>query len=236
MTHRQDPLDPAIAFLAPGPLAAFAPQDTKSVGAFRDVIGRFDTLNVQKQPQRLPLPCPAAGKRPGFVFPSDVVVEQRVAARIPRPPLPHGGALRAHMTQPLELGVDPPTTARHTDFHTLCESFRRADEMRYAALPEAFPGLIDTLAITDQHTSSVMHELRTGGCGTVWVELKVGHCRSRHAPQPLPITRQEPRRLVNVVHPRGGRHLATGRVMGANRLRHPIHHVLERPFPQGYAE
>jgi hypothetical protein len=54
------------------------------------------------------------------------------------------------MTQPLELGVHPPTKARHTSFHTLSQSFGRADEMSQAALPEAFPGLIDTIAITDQ--------------------------------------------------------------------------------------
>ena len=130
VTEGQDPLYPAIALLAPGPLAAFAPQDAEAVGAFRDVLGRFDTLNVQKHPQRLPFPCQATGKRPGFVFPGGVLVAQRVEARIPRPSLPHGGALRAHRTEPLERGVYPPTKASHTGFHTLCEPFRRADEMR----------------------------------------------------------------------------------------------------------
>ena len=188
MTHRQDPLDPAIAFLAPGPLATFAPQDTKSVGAFRDVIGRFDTLNVQKHPQRLPFPCQASGKRPGFVFPGGVLVAQRVEARIPRPSLPHGGALRAHRTEPLERGVYPPTKASHTGFHTLCEPCRRADELRSAALPQPFPVLRDTIAITDQDPAPVMHERCARGFGAGGVSLKVGHCRMRHAPQPLPIT------------------------------------------------
>ena len=106
VTQGQDTLHPAIALLATGSLAAFALQDTTSVGAFRDVIGRFDTLNVQKRPQRLPLLCQAPGPRPGLVSPGGVLVEQRVEACLPRPPLPHGGALRCHRTQPLELGMD----------------------------------------------------------------------------------------------------------------------------------
>jgi hypothetical protein len=49
-----------------------------------------------------------------------------VEASIPRLLLSHGGALRSHMTQPLELGGDPPAKASHAGFNTLCESFRRA--------------------------------------------------------------------------------------------------------------
>jgi hypothetical protein len=45
-----------------------------------------------------------------------------------------------------------------------------------------------------------MNELRKRGGGTVRVDLKVGHCRIGHDPQPLPSTVQEPRRLVNIVH------------------------------------
>jgi hypothetical protein len=45
------------------------------------------------------------------------------------------------MTEPLELGVDPLTKASHVCFHTLCQSFGRAEQMRQAALPQALPGL-----------------------------------------------------------------------------------------------
>ena len=46
--------------------------------------------------------------------------------------------------------------------------------MRQAALPEAFPGLIDTIAITDQDTRPVTNELRKRGFGTVRVQSSSG--------------------------------------------------------------
>src|SRR5262245_52790906 len=85
--------------------------------------------------------------------------------------------------------------------------------MRQAALPQPYPGLIDTIAISDEDPSPVMNELRKRGGGTVCVDLKVGHCRIGHDPPPLPIPVQEPRRLVNVVHEGGTSHLANGGVM-----------------------
>src|SRR5215813_11349403 len=112
------------------------------------------------------------------------------------------------MTQSLDLGVHPATKVSYAGFHTLCQAFGRADQMGQATLPQAFPGLIDTIAITDQDPRPVANELPNRGLGAVRMDLKVGYGRIGHDPQPLPITVQEPRRLVNVVHYRGASDLA----------------------------
>jgi hypothetical protein len=46
VTQGQDPLHPALALLAMGPLAAFVPPETASVDALRDGLGRFSTLDI----------------------------------------------------------------------------------------------------------------------------------------------------------------------------------------------
>jgi hypothetical protein len=53
---------------------------------------------------------------------------------------------RSPRTQPLELGVHPPPEARHPCLDTLCQSLGCTDQLRQAALPEAFPGLRDTIS------------------------------------------------------------------------------------------
>ena len=45
-TQGHDPLHPALALLALGPLAAFVPPDTVSMDARRDVLCRFSTLDI----------------------------------------------------------------------------------------------------------------------------------------------------------------------------------------------
>src|SRR5262245_39723307 len=119
------------------------------------MIGRFHTLDVQKHPQRLAFPLQTSGKYPAFVFPRGVLVDPRAEASIPGPPLSHCWPLGTHMTQPLELGVYSCAKARYAGVHTLCHSFRRADQMGQATLPEACPSLIDTIAITHQDTPPI---------------------------------------------------------------------------------
>ena len=86
---------------------------------------------------------------------------------MPGPPLPHHGPFLAHMTQPLEFSVHPPTKVRHAGFDTLCQAFGCADQMRSATLPQAFPVLIDTIPITDQDPFPVANELYKRRFGTV---------------------------------------------------------------------
>src|SRR5882672_10037469 len=84
--------------------------------------------------------------------------------------------LCSHMTQPLELGVHAPPKASQACVDTLCKSFGGTDHMCSAALSEPCPRLIDSITITDQHTSLVLNKLRKGNFGTVRVYVKVGHC------------------------------------------------------------
>jgi hypothetical protein len=111
-----------------------------------------------------------------------VLVDERAEARIPRPPLPYGRARRAHMTQPLEFGVHPPTKASHAGIYTLCQSLGCADQMCSTALPQACPGLLDSIAITDQDPSPVANELYKRCFGAGGMDLKVGHARIGHDP------------------------------------------------------
>jgi hypothetical protein len=133
----------------------------------------------------LTTPCPLSTPRtrPGFVPPGGVVVAPRAATSLPGPPWPTRRSLRTPMPPPVSLGGHPPTTASHAGFHPLCQSFGRADQRRHAALPQACPGVLDTIAITDQETRPVANELRQRGVGTMRVSLTVGHLRMRHAPQ-----------------------------------------------------
>jgi hypothetical protein len=57
-------------------LAAFAPQDAEAVGALREVIRRFHTLDVEKHSQRLSFLCQTPSQRPGFILPGSVLVDQ----------------------------------------------------------------------------------------------------------------------------------------------------------------
>src|SRR5690242_11562939 len=157
-------------------------------------------------------------------------------AGIPGPPLSHRWSLGTHMTQPLQLGVYPTTEASYTRFHTLCQPFGRTDQMRQAALPEPFPVLIDPIAITHEDTCPVTNELRKRAFRTMRMHLKVGHCWVRHHPQPVPITVHQPRGFINVVDQGSARDLANSPVMGPDRLRNPIHHLLNRPLTQRNAQ
>ena len=197
VTPGEDALPPAIALVAPRSLAALAPHPPASMGALRSVICGFHAWDVETYPPRLPGPLSTPSKRPGVVRPSGILVDERAAARLPRPPLPPHGSFCAHMTQPLELGVYPATKASGAGFHTLCQPCGRAEPRRQAALPAACPRLLAPIAIPDQDPPPVAHALRTRRFGTIRVALQVGHCRLRHAPQPLPITMHPPGRLSN---------------------------------------
>jgi hypothetical protein len=94
--------------------AAGATRRRSAVGALRDVIRRFHTRDVEKYPQRLPFPLQPSGKRPDFVLPGSVLIDQRAEARLPGPPLTNRWPFRAHMTQPLELSVHSGTKASDT--------------------------------------------------------------------------------------------------------------------------
>jgi hypothetical protein len=50
MPHGQDPLHPAIPFLAAGPLAAYAPQDIEAVGAHRSADRNTIATVVERDP------------------------------------------------------------------------------------------------------------------------------------------------------------------------------------------
>jgi hypothetical protein len=50
MPHGQDPLHPAIPFLAAGPLAAYAPQDIEAVGALRSADRNTIATVVERDP------------------------------------------------------------------------------------------------------------------------------------------------------------------------------------------
>src|SRR5262245_30295930 len=119
--------------------------------------------------------------------------DQRAEARIPHSPLPPGRALRSPLTQSLSLGVHPATQMSYAGVPTLCQSCGRTDQLGPATLPEAFPGLIAPIALTDQATRPVANELHNRCLGAVGVELNVSHGRMGHAPQPRPSTVQEPR-------------------------------------------
>src|SRR5262245_46636960 len=158
------------------------------MGALRDVIRRFDTLDVQKHPQRLPFPHQPSGKRPGFVLSASVLVHQRAEARIPGPPLSNRWPCRAHMTQPLELSVYSYTKASHACLHTLCQPFGRAHQMRQATLSESLPVPIDEVPIADEDAIPIPNELRKCSFGAVGVYLEVGDVRIRYHPHPAPVT------------------------------------------------
>jgi hypothetical protein len=51
MPHGQDPLHPAIPFLAAGPLAAYAPQAIEAVGALRSGDRHIIATVVERDPR-----------------------------------------------------------------------------------------------------------------------------------------------------------------------------------------
>jgi hypothetical protein len=87
------------------------------------------------------------------------------------------------MTQPLELGVHPPTKASHAAFNPLSQSLGGADQMRHTSLSQDFPGL------ERAHRFGVLWRKRSQGTrsekGNRWVErvLSLRHtCRIRGRP------------------------------------------------------
>src|SRR5262249_12577420 len=148
----------------------------------------FDTLNVQKPPQRLPFPRPPSGTRPGFVLSASVVVHQREEARLLGPPLVHRWPFRAPLTQPLERTVYAYPTASHADFYTLCKPLGRAAQMRPATLPESLPVLNHAVPIADEDAHPIGHALCTCSFGAVGVYRAGGDVRIRHHPPPAPVT------------------------------------------------
>jgi hypothetical protein len=108
--------------------------------------------------------------------------------------------------------------------------------MCQAALPETFPGLRATIAITDQKARPIPHKLCKRGFGTMPVELKGRHRWVRHHPQPVPVAMHQPRGLVKRVAQGGARDLANGSVMGQDRLSDPTPHLLHHSLPQWDAQ
>jgi hypothetical protein len=108
-----------------------------------------------------------AAQTPCLVLTGGGLIDQCPEGRLPHTPLPYSGTLRAPMTQPLERSLPPPTTTSQASLETLCQAWDRTDEMRQVALPQAFPGLRETIAFADEAPSPVRNELRKCGFKTI---------------------------------------------------------------------
>jgi hypothetical protein len=64
------------------------------VGAFRDVLGGFPTLDVEKRPQGRTCLQQSASTYPGLGLTGTVLVQESSEPRLPRPPLSYPWALR----------------------------------------------------------------------------------------------------------------------------------------------
>jgi hypothetical protein len=104
------------------------------------------------------------------------------------------------MTQPLPLSVHALSKASNPSLEVLSQPLGRADEMSEAALLQYISVLIDHRAITDQDPRPVTNELHKRGLRALGMDLEGGHLRLGHHPQPMAITVEESRGLVNVVH------------------------------------
>src|SRR5215471_8390003 len=109
-------------------------------------------------------------------------------------------------------------------------------QMRSASLPKALPGVVDAIIIADQDTSPVRDKLCKRRLGAGRMHLKVGHQWVGHHPKPLPVSMGEPGGFVNMVDWGASRHLPNQVVVGDDRLRDAIDHLLDSPLTERNAE
>jgi hypothetical protein len=84
-----------------GSLGAFTPHHSKSHSAFRPVIGGFNAVFQQKDPQRVQLTEQGADPLSRFVLALIVAMDEVAKPAIPCPPLPPGRRGMGHVTQTL---------------------------------------------------------------------------------------------------------------------------------------
>lgn len=136
------------------------------------------------------------------------------------------------MTEPLELRVHSDSKASAPRLDTLCQALSRTAQMCQATLSEPLPGLLDEVPIADEDTRPGRNAVRQRALGAVGVYLAIGDEWLGHAPQPAPAPTGAPRGRVNVMHQRGACDLSNGCVVGHDRCRDALHHVLDRPLAQ----
>jgi hypothetical protein len=91
LSHRQDPLHPAVALFVVGALHQLPPEHRKAEGPLRPVIRGFDPFFHHKGPQGSHLPLQRAGQRPRLIPTRTILAKQMHHACIPRLDLSAGG-------------------------------------------------------------------------------------------------------------------------------------------------
>jgi hypothetical protein len=79
-----------------------------------------------------------------------ILVNQLAEPGLPRPPLPASRWRCSHMTQPLQRRQGPRPTGRQVGMGARCQPPGAADEVGQASLARLPPGLVHTVAVTDQ--------------------------------------------------------------------------------------
>jgi hypothetical protein len=105
-----------------------------------------------------------------------------------------------HVTQALPLGQGPLAARSDMRVGALCEATSAPDEMGQTGLALRRPGLLDTVAITDQETVPIVNECRARRGGATRIDAIAGGLWSGQAPEPREVTPTNPGRVIDIAH------------------------------------
>jgi hypothetical protein len=130
LSHRQDPLHPAVPLLVVGALHHLAPEHGKPQRPLGSVIGRFHPCLYHKRPQGTQLALECAGQCPRLIFPEPILLQQMHQPRLPGLHGPRRGGRWRPVHQPRQFRHHPAPKSGQFGLLSLRQAPGPSDQLR----------------------------------------------------------------------------------------------------------
>jgi hypothetical protein len=237
----EDSLNPAVAFVTRGPEAWFSPNDTEAQRSFSPVVRGLDALDGKKHPEGFHLTQQTSGEFTCDVLSIKVVGDESAQPGVECPPLADGRRRMGHIAETADFHCSPFAEGCDLRIASLCEIVGSSDEMGEACLPQIHLVFVNPIAVTDQDAIPVFDQRGKSLLGAFGVNHEEGNAIVHQHPEPHEVSTLPPARFVDIVDLRLSRRLRNGLIMGTDRGRNPVHHLLhgaltDGDFQEGLAE
>ena len=165
-----------------------------------------------------------------------VWINEATPPRIPGAPRAARRGGGRHMAEPLSLGQGPRPTSREPRLPPYRQRASRPDQMGQTCLPLAHPRLLDAIPLADQEA---LPRVKKGGkrlFGAMRMHHIEGDGVTGHHPPPGEGMRAIPGGCIDRVDRCPAGLLGYRRLVGGQRLRHPVAHLLHGAQAQGSLE